>query len=701
MISLLLRQKMKFLFYSLTILVFSVTTFSQVYSPIDPDVIDIVRDEWGVPHIFAKRDAEVAFGLAWANAEDAFVEMQDLLVMGKGMSGLYKGKEGVVADFFQHVIGARKLVQQQMKEMPEDFLHYLDGYVQGINAFAAKHKDQVVVKGLFPMTTEDVLVTYVMVLSAMTNVSGAMGKIYNGDFDGIDVQGLGSNAYAINSNKSADGSTVLCTNPHMKMEGTFSFYEAHLRSEEGLHMHGALFHGGTSVFMGNNEHLGWGMTWNYFKQGDVYKLQMHPKKKLMYKYDDEWKALRVEKAKLKVKIKGVNVPVKRKVYHSVHGPVVQSSKNKEEFYAFRFPAYLSSGAPLQWYKMNKSTSFEEFKTVLEMLEIGMFNIVYADKEDNIFYVSYGQIPMRHDSIANAEVLPGNSSEVMWQRIHTFNELPMEENPDCNFVYNTNNSPFIATCEENVEGRNTLGEYVDCRPGQNNRATVLLDFLERNDHITFDEFQRIKFNNTYSADSYIMQKLKPFFAIHPDKYPDVKDALMLFQAWKGEAFKDDPSATVVMVVNDFVFRKKGYDDAQFIKGFELDEEEFIDALRATKKWLVKHYDRVDVPLKEVFVCQKGDSVFPAPGFPDALAANYGVRKDGRYIVRSGDTYTHFVRFSKNGVEELRTLVPFGNSNDPNNTFFMSQAGLFEAQQTKEMTMDKEKIYAKAKMIYHPK
>jgi acyl-homoserine-lactone acylase len=691
---------MKFALIIFLLTTFSLSIFSQCFQPINPTAIEIVRDEWGVPHIFAKRDAEVAYGLAWANAEDAFFEMQELLVMGRGMSGRYKGKEGVIADYFQHVVGARETVRKEMKSYPEDFLCYIDGYVQGINAFAAKHKDQVIVKGLFPMTTEDVLVTYVMVLSAMTDVAGAMGKIYSGELDSLDLKGLGSNAFAINSKKSEDGSTMLCTNPHMQMSGTFSFYEAHLESEEGLKMHGALFQGGTSIFMGNNENLGWGMTWNYFKQGDIYRLEMHPKKKHVYKYDDEWLKLDVEKAKLKVKIKGLTIPVSRKVYRSVHGPVLNSSKNKDEFYAFRFPAYQQATAPMQWYRMNKAKDFTEFKRVLEMMAISMFNIVYADREDNIFYVSYGQVPKRSNEIAAQDVLPGNTSKVVWQRIHALSELPIEENPDCNFVYNTNNSPFIATCVENEEGRELLGEYVDCRPGQNNRATVLSDFLERNDHISFQDFQAIKFDNTYSKDSYIMRRTMPFLALDISKYPDVADIFNIFKDWQLEAKWDDPSSAVVMVVHDVIFKQKGYDDSQFIKGLEISEEDFVDALRLAKKWLLKHHERIDVPLKDIFVCQKGDSVFAAPGFPDALAANYGVRRGDKFVVRSGDTYTHFVRFTKDGVQELRTLVPFGNSNHADSPFYMSQAGLFQQQQTKEMTMDKAKIYAKAKLVYHP-
>lgn len=618
---------------------------AQSFPEINPANIDIVRSAWGVPHIFAKTDAEVAYGLAWANAEDAYEEMIELIVIGKGMSGKYNGKEGAKADFFRHVIQAEKIVEEKMYSLPGDFLRYIDGYVQGANAYAEKHPEKVPLKGLFPIEVKDVLVSYVVALSFMTDASGAMEKIYEGKLDSIGVPGLGSNAYAINSKKSTDGRTYLGINPHMQMTGTFSFYECHLHSEEGLNMYGPIFHGGTSVYMGNNEHLGWSMTWNHFNRGDIYKLEMHPKKKNMYKFDGEWHELETNKIWLKVKVGGITIPVPKKSFWSKHGPVLKSSKDKSHYYAFRYPAFMDITAPVQWYKMNKAKNLAEFKEILEMMGIGLFNIVYADKEDNLFYISYGQVPFREDSIANADVLPGNDSKYVWQRLHTLEELPQEENPDCNYIYNTNNSPFFATCEENKRLKLELKSYLDERPGQNNRATVMGERLESKEKISYEEFQAIKFDNSYSENSYLMQKMKPFFALKPEDYPEISDALALFQSWENVADFEDAASTMVMVAIDKIFRKKGYGDRQFIIGFDVSKEEFIEGITEAKAWFLKYYNIIEVPLKEVFIAKKGEQFFPSPGFPDALAANYGFENNGKYIVKAGDTFTQFVAFDE--------------------------------------------------------
>lgn len=677
----------------------SLGMWAQDFPAIDPERIDIVRDQWGVPHIFAPTDAEVAYGLAWANAEDAPKDMQELLMIGKGKNGRYLGKEGAKSDFFRHVIRAESLVEAQMKNLPEDFLRYLDGYVQGVNAYMKKHPEDRLLKKLFPVTVKDVLVSYVVALSFMTDASGAMERIYGGKLDQEPVA-MGSNAYAINSKKSEDGLTYLCINPHMRMAGTFSFYEAHLKSEEGLHMYGALFHGGTSIFMGNNEHLGWGMTWNYFNRGDIYKLEMHPKKKHTYRYDNEWKKLDKHKVLLKVKV-GITIPVPKKSFYSVHGPVLQSSKNKNEYYAFRYPAFMDIRAPEQWYRMNKAQSLEDFRTALDMMSIGLFNIIYADKADNIFYISNGQVPMRADSIAAMKVVPGNQSAYVWQRLHTQEELPHELNPDCNYVYNTNNTPFFATCDENDRLRIELKKYVDGRPGQNNRAKVLHQFMEENEKISFEAFQAIKFNNGYHVETYLLKQMQPLLNLDISQYPDVEDIFTILKSWNLVADTNDAASAVMLVVMDHIFKKKKYKDKEFILGFQVSEAEFIEGLREAKEWFLKYHGTLEMPLGKIFMAKKGSVEFSCPGFPDALAANYGTRTEGQYITEYGDTYTQFVAFDKNGVKAIRTQVPFGNSNREGSPYFATQAELFRTQQTKAATMDKDAIYKSADKIYHPK
>jgi len=680
---------------------FSSILLAQEFPKINPLNINIARDEWGIPHIFANTDAEAAYGLAWANAEDAFAEMQEIYLIGKGYMGRADGVKGAEADYFAHVIQAEALVDDKINSLPTDFLQYLDGYAQGFNRWAELHPEEVKVKGLTPITIKDILKSYVVVMSALTDASGALGDIYGGKLDEVET-GLGSNAFAINSKKSADGGTYLCINPHLQMTGAFSFYEAHISSNEGLNMSGSLFFGGTSVYMGNNENLGWGMTWNYFDQGDVYKLKMHPKKKNTYEYDGEWKKLETKKVTLKVRIgKKLIIPVPKKSYWSELGPVVKSNENKSEYYAFKFPAFYDITAPYQWYKMNKAQNFSEFKEALDMLGIGMFNIVYADKDDNIFHVSYGQVPVRKDSLVALDVIPGNKSENVWTNIHTVEELPQNLNPECGYVFNTNNTPYHSDKEYRKEYEESMPKYLNMRPADNNRALRLSKQLAQYEKIDFELFQKIKFDNKYDKETYLVKKLSPILTVNPDDYPEISDYLKSMQAWDFEADSNDVSAAHLMVAIDHLFKKKGYGDKQFLTELDITDEELFESVKEAQDWFIEHYGTIDVPLGKIFKARKGYMEVTSPGFPDALAANYGEKTEDKYILKYGDTYTHFVKFKDGKIEEMRTLVPFGNSNHPEDASYFNQAELFKKQETKEMTLDKADIMNNAKVIYHPK
>ncbi|MBL4585908.1 MAG: penicillin acylase family protein, partial [Flavobacteriales bacterium] len=333
---------------------------------IDPNDVTIVRDKWGVPHIFGKTDADVAYGLAWANAEDDFFTMQVLLVASKGLSGKMMGKEGAERDFFAHSIGFRERIEQDFHLLSDEYVRYLEGYCQGINAFAKTHKKEIRVKGSFPVNPKDVVGGSMFALSALIGVPGAVGNIVKGTYDKDENSQLpyGSNAFAFNSNATEDGSTMLCINPHQPVTGPFSWYEAHLNSEEGMNIHGAMFPGGGTIFLGSNEDLGWSHTFNHLDLVDVFQLEMHPKKKNTYRFNGEWKKLEKRPIWLKVKLGGIVIPVKKMTYWSVFGATLKSENGN--FYGVKFGANEKVRIGEQWYRMNKAKNYTEFYEALKM-----------------------------------------------------------------------------------------------------------------------------------------------------------------------------------------------------------------------------------------------------------------------------------------------------------------------------------------------
>ena len=141
-------------------ILFFLFAFLNIIAQLNPDSIDIVRGKFGTPHIFAKTDKEVAYGLAWAHAEDDFKTIQETFLPSKYMMGRYKGKGGVQLDYISQLLKCKELVDREIENLSPDILRVVDGYVEGLNAYAKKFPDQVLVKKSFPMTRKEYLVGF-------------------------------------------------------------------------------------------------------------------------------------------------------------------------------------------------------------------------------------------------------------------------------------------------------------------------------------------------------------------------------------------------------------------------------------------------------------------------------------------------------------------------------------------------------------
>ena len=675
------------------------------FEPIDPNDVTIVRDKWGVPHIYGKTDAQVAYGLAWANAEDDFHTMQELMISAQQKGGRVWGEEGAQRDFLVHGIAVRERAEADFHTISHDHLKYLDGYCQGVNAFAASHKDEVRAKGLFPLKPIDIVTGYMFALSAISYVQGPVSKIVSGKYDGEETP-YGSNAFAFNKNKTVDGSTMLCINPHQPVEGPFSWYEAHLCSEEGLNIHGAMFPGGTSIFLGNNEHLGWAHTFNHLDLVDVFKLEMHPKKKHLYRFNGEWKKLEKRPVWLKVKVKKwlPVIPVKKTTYWSEMGATFESKEG--EFYAVKFGANERIRVGEQWYRMNKATNFSEFYEAVQIGSVARFNIIYADKNDTLYFINNGLIPKRNPTVDYSDVVGCNSDSTLWTGFHPPEDLVQVTNPDCGWIFNTNNNPSHATSRDEW---GTLADYpqyygwgVD--RGENNRAERFLEMMDEqaSSQISFDRMKEIKFDYEYPACGSFLNSIENLFHAYFPEHPELDELLHTVNSWDKIASKDSKGAAAYIIAFQKLWDLLGYGDGVFKGEVSIQDTMYLKALLWAKDEIDEHYGGEMPTLGEVQRHVRGDVDLPLAGFPDALAANYNKKhENGRYKPWVADSYVHFAQWPKDGGPvRIETLHPFGSSTRPDSPHYTDQMEMYSNQQTKTMTLEKEVIFKNAERIYHP-
>ncbi len=660
------------------------------------DKITIARDVYGVPHIFAPTDPEVAYGLAYAHSEDDFKTIQTLILTGKGKLGTYLGKKGAPVDFVFGLLNTRKVVDQQIKSMDPKFLQLVQGYLLGLEAYGKAHPAEILNKHVFPIALEDYIATTMFSVAIFCGVDKTLPKILDGSIPSLPgFTGEGSNAFAIKGSKSATGEPMLVINAHQPIEGATAFYEAHVQSEEGWNILGGLFPGGPLIFHGTTPNLAWAHTVNFQDKIDVYQLQTDKAHPGQYKVDGEW--LPLVKRKIKLSIKGIPITVSKMAYESIYGPTVKSPKGT--YFSIRLPSLLDAGALQQWYAMNRSTNFTEFKAALNQNHLPMFNIMYADKEDNIFYISNGKMPYRNAKYNWASTLPGNTRETLWEKFKPLSELPQHLNPAAGYLFNTNHSPFKATAvNENLNPAN-YDKYDGYETYHNNRSQRAKELIDTYDKISLEDLKRIKFDRQLPA-----KILYPYgydasvlFSLDPVKYPATATIIKGLKEWN--------HVTNIESVGALYYNIAYYGASKVRHTASKDpltESEAVELTQYVHDFLMKHYGRLDVTLGEFQRLKRGDQDWPQAGMPDVLAAvmsePFG---ESKRKMNSGDAYIGFVKFPKDGgLPLIETVNTFGASSHPESKHYADQRELYQAQKTKRMTLDKDEVLKNAEKIYHP-
>ncbi len=661
----------------------------------NPQSIDIIRDQWGVPHIYAPTDAGVAYGLAWANSEDDFKTIQQGFLAGKAMLGLYSGKSGATIDYVIQLLQCRRIVDERYeKDIAPDYKKVLEAYAAGINAYAQAHPDEVLIKKLFPVTPKDMLTYSVLQLAISSGVDGALKEITEGKIATAPQFKLGgSNAYAFNSKITEDGNVYLAINSHQPLEGPVSWYEAHLMSDEGWNILGALFPGAPSILHGCNEYLGWAHTVNYPDKLDVYQLELNPENKNQYKFDGQWEELKTSRIKLHVKVAGIKIGVKREIWESKYGPTMVTKKGA---YALRTGALMEIRALEQWYRMNKARNFSEFKKALNMVAISGYNIVYADRYDTIYYLSNGKLPIRNPNYQWTTTLPGNTSQTLWTDFHPISDLPQVLNPASGYLFNSNHSPFNATSSLDNLILKDYDSSMGYETNDNNRSTRFMELIAQYPKLSYENFKLIKYDQQLPKKLAYQTHADSLFLLEPSDYPELSNLITIINQWDRKANIESRGAALFSIIYYQVVKEQGAGATYRM----LSKEKSVELLTFAKDYLLTHFGKTDVSLGEYQKLVRGDKTMALSGIPDVIADMHsGAYENGRVKGEQGESYIELVKFTPQGPE-IETVNCYGASNKPESEHYADQMDLFVGKKTKPMTLDRERVYKEARKVYHP-
>jgi penicillin amidase/acyl-homoserine-lactone acylase len=655
--------------------------------------VEIVRDTYGVPHVYGKSDGDAAFGLAYANAEDDWPTVQGIIAASTGRLGIVLGtKKALENDYYWSLVRVKDQVDAEYDGLSAEYREVLEGYARGLNLYAYLHPGEADGR-IFPLSGRDVAAGFAHKMPLMFDLPDVLGALLDGKAkragDVVVAEDErshsvmpGSNAHAVSGKRSPDGITRLNVNSHQPWEGPVTWYEAQVVSEQGWNMTGGTFPGAPMILHGHNEHLGWAHTVNTPDLIDVYLLE-----------GEQAAHLEERQAPLTIDLGLVDLTVHKAAYWAKGiGPAIVTS---DGVYAIRWAGMgraLKAGE--QWWRMNKARSFAEWKDAMRLASIPMFNTAYADRE-NVFYVYNALLPKRAEGHDWKRIQRGDDPSLVWNDYLPWDELPHVENPESGFVQTCNSTPYATTLGPENPSPETFSPTFGIETNVTNRAARSLALLGASSPIDRAAFLRMKWDRTYAPTSAIFHDVvKPVLAQRATfTTPDEKEAILQLSGWDGIAADDSVGATLAILT----WRKVSPKDAGAKGATAVDPS---TAFRQTVQWLVTSFGEVDVPLSHVQRLRHGTTDLPLGGGPDVINAVVAHDTwDGRLVGYQGDSYVLEVEFGPDGATS-RSVHQYGASVRNGSPHYSDQAKLYLAHELKPTWRTPAELAQHTERRYHP-
>ena len=667
--------------------------------------VRIIRDDFGVPHIFGKTDGDTAFGLAYAHAEDDWETIQDTLIGSRGMAAQFKGKDVAPTDYLYDLFKVREAVDAKYNSLPDTVRDVAEGYAAGINLFAAENQDRLK-SGIFPVTGKDIISGVTWATPFFYRLDEDLAGLFaEGDKPKVSpwgrdafVHGLpeavrGSNAFAVAPKRSDDGHTRLVINSHQPMTGPYAWYEAHTVSEEGTNIAGANFPGTPILAQGVTPYHGWGHTVNKPDLIDIYALTVdNPKDPKQYKLDGQWRDFVKTQSKFRVKLWGAfSLPVTRDVLWSDHGPVLDTPNG---FYALRYAGMGEVNQLTQWIAMGKARSLEEWQAALDINGLLSFNAIWATADGHIGALYNARMPKRIEGPDWLSVLPGDRSELIWTETRPVSELPQATNPDAGWVFSANHTPFKMSEPESSPKRESFSKTYGVEYRMTNRAMRALELISPDPQISREELLR------YRADTKYHPEFKLWQSVIELTTADFDDALLqsgqdVLRNWNGDTDLDNRSAALAVITG------------LLAHGSEYKEDLLppVDAYKQAVDILNETYGQLDPRWGDVNRIKRGGVDVEIDGAPDVLRAIYAdpntIPETGSMNALAGDTHIMVAEWNATGELNLSSIHNYGSATlDDTSPHFNDQTELFAKGGFKSMPTTLEDILAVATRDYRP-
>lgn len=687
----------------------------------------IIRDDFGVPHVYGKTDADAVFGLLYAQCEDDFPRVERNYAWAIGRLAEIEGPQALYSDLRARLFMTREEAIAQYESSPEWLKKLCIAFADGVNYYLHTH----------PEVTPKLL-THFEPWMPMYFSEGSIG----GDIERVSVSGIqefyegktakpqpelsagpalpafmeepqGSNGIAISGKLTRSGNAMLLINPHT----TFYFRgEVHAVSDEGLNAYGAVTWGQFFVYQGFNEKTGWMHTSTYTDVIDEFVEEVYEENgKWMYKYGDENREVVTKQVRLKYVENGSMKQKTFPIYRTHHGPITHAIDGKWVATALMWEP---AKALAQSYTRTKLDGHEAFREMMNMRTNSSNNTVYADAGGNIAYYHGNFIPRRDTTFDYRQPVDGTNPATDWQGLHAVDECITLLNPPNGWIQNCNSTPFTAAAAYSPKASD-YPSYMSLNR-ENFRGMHAIRLLQNCKDLTLDGLIDLAYDPYLPAFEVLIPGLIEAYDRSSPQKPELAAPIEALRKWDFAVSK----ASVPMSLAHFYgvqYLRNGMAPQELSSmqqiqyfGTESPDEERLAMFEAALARLEQDFGSWDTPWGEICRFQRlsGDidlkfddnqpsiPVGMASGTWGALAA-YGMRsaqKTRRIYGTRGNSFVAVVEFGEK--LKAKSLLAGGQSGDPRSPHFYDQAQPYADARFKEVAFYREDVEKRAENMYHP-
>lgn len=689
--------------------------------------VTILRDRWGIPHIFGSSDANTVFGTLYAQAEDDFYRLETNYINAMGRLAEAEGESQLYRDLRMKLFIDPIELQAQFDESPAWLQELMVAFADGLNYYLYTHPE-----------IEPRVIDHFEPWMALSFTEGSIG----GDIERVNLQLLqdfydpnnfvaqaevpfdgeprGSNGFAIAPANSASGNALLLINPHTSF---FFRSELHMVSEEGLNAYGAVTWGQFFVYQGFNENTGWMHTSSRADAIDEYLLDVvEGEEGYFYRYGDGVRPLREKVITLPyVTDSGQMRSRQITAYYSHYGPVIREADGS-------WVAIKLMQEPIraltQSYTRTKANNYDEFNASMELLTNSSNNTVYADSDGNIAYYHGNFIPRRDLRFNWNEPLDGSNPDTEWQGLHPVDEIISLFNPANGWIQNTNNTPFNAAGPYSPRPED-YPVYMANNP-ENFRGVHAVEVLDGVTDFTVESLLDAAYDNKLTAFEVLVPRLELLTAVpsRPDAPLSISSQTLayidLLREWDYRYSLDSVETSLAVYWAEALMNAvRGDAVAADINIYDYmvensSDTQVLNALRSAAETLQSDFGNWQVPWSEINRYQRltGDLVQDfddnAPSIPVPFASgrwgalsSFGARTypgTRRMYGTSGNSFVAAVEFGD--PIRARAITVGGLSNDPNSPHFDDQAQMYADGEFRDVLFYRQDIEANLERQYHP-